>query len=59
MIESTQSNTRAADIERIEKAGYKVTKDNNSGLLTQEDFFSLLTAELAHQDRQNRLIIMR
>lgn len=50
MIESTQSNTRAADIERIEKAGYKVTKDNNSGLLTQEDFFSLLTAELAHQD---------
>ncbi len=24
--------------------------DNNNGMLTQEDFFSLLTAELAHQD---------
>ena len=24
--------------------------ENNNGILTQEDFFSLLTAELAHQD---------
>lgn len=50
MIESTQNDARAADIARIEKAGYKVTKDNNNGTLTQNDFFALLTAELAHQD---------
>ncbi|WP_076419597.1 flagellar hook assembly protein FlgD [Colwellia sp. UCD-KL20] len=51
MIESTQTDPRAIDRQRIEKEGYKVAKEgSNTSMLTQEDFFSLLTAELAHQD---------
>lgn len=51
MIESTQTDLRAADRSRIEKEGHKVVEQGeNQGMLTQADFFALMTQELAHQD---------
>ena len=46
---STTAEMRAATQERIEKADYKVGNDSK-GMLTQSDFFALLTKELANQD---------
>lgn len=45
----TTPEMRAATQERIEKGEYKVS-DGNEGMLTQSDFFALLTKELANQD---------
>lgn len=45
----TVTGGSALDALRWQKEDYK-TAENNDGMLTQEDFFSLLTAELAHQD---------
>lgn len=51
MIESTQTDLRAADRARIEKEGHSVVAEGaNQGMLTQADFFALMTQELAHQD---------
>lgn len=46
---STTAEMRAAAQERIEKENYKVGQDDK-GMLTQADFFALLTKELANQD---------
>ncbi len=35
---------------RWQKEEYKVADNKNQGMLTQEDFFALLTKELSHQD---------
>lgn len=43
------TNTNPLDGIRWEKEEYKVS-DQDNGMLTQEDFFALLTQELAHQD---------
>lgn len=40
----------ALDAMRWQKEDYKVADENNNGMLTQEDFFALLTQELSHQD---------
>jgi flagellar basal-body rod modification protein FlgD len=46
---TTTAEYRAKAQERIEKADYKIGNDDN-GMLTQADFFALLTKELANQD---------
>lgn len=46
---TTTPEMRAATKERIEKSDYKVGEADN-GILTQADFFALLTKELANQD---------
>lgn len=45
----TVSGTNPLDGIRWQKEEYKVAEENN-GMLTQEDFFALLTQELANQD---------
>ena len=45
----TVNGSTALDALRWQKEEVDTAADNN-GMLTQEDFFSLLTAELAHQD---------
>lgn len=35
---------------RWQQEDYKTEESNNNGMLTQEDFFALLTKELSHQD---------
>jgi flagellar basal-body rod modification protein FlgD len=50
-VTQVQTDVRAVDRAELEKSGYKVADEGgNTGQLTQEDFFSLLTKELAHQD---------
>ncbi|XPF93768.1 flagellar hook assembly protein FlgD [Colwellia sp. RE-S-Sl-9] len=46
----TVSGGTALDSLRWQQEDIKTADENNNGMLTQEDFFSLLTAELAHQD---------
>ena len=48
-LTTTTPEMRAAAQERIEKSDYKVG-DGKEGMLTQSDFFALLTKELANQD---------
>lgn len=50
-VSSAQTSIRSADRAELEKGGFTVAEEGgNTGELTQEDFFSLLTKELAHQD---------
>lgn len=46
---TTTAETRAATKELVEKSGVKVASEDQ-GILTQADFFTLLTKELANQD---------
>jgi len=46
----TVSGTSPLDGLRWNKEEYKKASENDNGMLTQEDFFALLTKELAHQD---------
>ena len=48
-LTTTSPEMRAALQERIEKGEFKV-RDGKEGMLTQADFFTLLTKELASQD---------
>jgi flagellar basal-body rod modification protein FlgD len=48
-LTATTPEMRAAAQERIEKSDYKVG-NGKEGMLTQSDFFALLTQELANQD---------
>lgn len=47
---STVSGGSALDSLRWQEEKYKVSDANENNMLTQEDFFALLTQELAHQD---------
>jgi flagellar basal-body rod modification protein FlgD len=48
-LTTTTPEMRAAAQERVEKSNYKVG-DGKEGMLTQSDFFALLTKELSNQD---------
>ena len=47
---SDVQSTGALDSLRWQKEEYKVSEENDRGMLTQADFFALLTKELANQD---------
>ena len=44
------SGSSGLDALRWQKEEIKVADENDNGMLTQEDFFALMTQELAHQD---------
>ncbi len=46
----TVKSTSALDALRWQKEEYKVADESDNGMLTQADFFALLTQELANQD---------
>ena len=46
----TVKSTNTLDSMRWQKEEYKVADENGNGMLTQADFFALLTQELANQD---------
>ncbi|MCI2284630.1 flagellar hook assembly protein FlgD [Colwellia sp. MSW7] len=47
---TTVSSTSTLDSMRWQNEEYKVADENDNGMLTQADFFALLTQELANQD---------
>jgi flagellar basal-body rod modification protein FlgD len=47
---TTVSGGSLLDDIRWQKEDYKVAEENNNGMLTQADFFALLTQELSNQD---------